>query len=215
MSRPPTTVFSLALAAAALCCTGCTGMLWSQALQTRVGTPLAEGLIPAAAPGEPDQLFLHYADPSSHTRGYYAVAVLDAPLEGDDSGAGGELRPLTPEVFHRREADPRFVSVRDRSVGHQGGGRDGRAPGGRVALQLLPDRCPRAAGADPDATDAALGPWQGRVIWVPSSVPRPQSERVVDVCSAVALTPATVVVDAVTLPVLVPLLYYYSLGGTC
>ena len=129
------------------------------------------------------------------------------------------------KAFRQWESDPGWVYVRGKYAGQHGGGPDGRAPGGLAALELQPAyrrRTPPPPGSPPattqhwDGVEAALAPWKGRVIWVPSTVPRPQSERTADVCSAVLLTPATLVADVVWVPIMIPVLLLYSAGGhTC
>jgi hypothetical protein len=228
MTSPRRATPALALLFAALCCPGCTAVMWGDAVQARAGGPRAVGLVPAASPADRDRLFLRYTDHPDRGKRYYAVAQLDGPADGpspqSDSGAGNFHR-LTHEAFRQWESDPGWVYVRGKCAGQHGGGPDGRAPGGLAALELQPAyrrRTPPAPGSPPattqhwDAVEAALAPWKGRVIWVPSTVPRPQSERTADVCSAVLLTPATLAADVVWVPIMIPVLLLYSAGGhTC
>ena len=220
---------ALAMLALALCCPGCTTTMWSDAVQARAGPPRAEGLIPAASPGEPDRLFLSYSDHPERSKRYYAVALLDRPADGAETqpdSTGGQFQRLTPEAFQQWRADPRWLDVNAKYAGQSGGGPEGRDPGGVTALQLRPAYRPPHQGKrgppPPPPPEyrlrlfAALEPWDGRVIWVPGTVARPQSERTADVLAAVALTPTTVVADVVWVPIMMPILLLYSAGGhTC
>ena len=191
-ARPLLALLLLAPCAGA---TGCTVELWSGALDSKIEAPLNEGAIPAEAPGEPDLLYLTYREEYLDIAGdqtVYLVAALD-PAAQDSVVRRRELRPITAAQFERARHRPRWRDV----------DRDWTSPPARPVSR-------RRTVAGEALTAVHLGgPWQGRVVYLPQSVPRPPHSRLAGPLTAALLTPACLVGDVIESPWAALRLVYY------
>ena len=203
---------AVVLVACAACATGCTGIVWSQALDPAVDVDGTVGIIPAAAPGEPDRLFVRYSEESVDFTGpptVYAVALVDPPQEGEAVTVHPQdLRPVSAAQFRRSMADPGWRDV----VGHYGAI---EVDTGFTALTLRTvnrvrgDERPRPPRPPPGEPDGVAARWDRRVVRLPDSVRRPARYRVSGTATAALLTPGTLVLDTV----MAPLMLFNALFG--
>jgi hypothetical protein len=201
---------------------GCTGLLWIDALKPVADTPGVEGVIPSDSPDEPDRLFVRYWNDNHHIVGgdddLYAIAPLGSEPDGAVTTiASQKLQRISTGAFKRARRDPRWNELQSRFYYAN------RAPSPQRgdAFQTLSvrresrrdyvhDAVPPSSDVSQPDSRPASDRWEGRLVRLPKSMPRPASDRVGSTFLAVLLTPATLAADVVVIPVL---LVYAATSG--
>lgn len=196
---------------------GCTGALWGDALRTHVRHPEAEGVITAAAPGGPGRLFVRYTDDLADLVQRPTVFVV-APVTPSCGGGApvvraADARRISCGMLERAKKHPRWRSLSSDYLGAEDlvVGADGQEEDvtrlrlrGITRLKTGHNALPPSGAANKrqDPPPRGDAQWEQLVLYVPSSVPRRLSSRITGLATAVVLSPAAVLGDALVAPLL-------------